>query len=88
MKGDKADLEVLSLERASLSGCPFYAVLGNGDFDIGTVGDFFDEIEQLADYVTMLADCDAWAQDYVVFKTYPTSPIWPLQTKRILSGSP
>jgi hypothetical protein len=88
LKGDQADLEVLSLESATLGGGPFYAVLGDGDFDIGTVGDFLDEVEQLADYVTMLARCDALAQDYMVVMTYPTWPTWPLQRKRILSGSP
>jgi hypothetical protein len=59
----QADLEVLSLKSTALGGGPFYTVLGDGDFDIGAVGDFLDEVEQLADYVTMLAGCEALAQD-------------------------
>lgn len=58
LQGDEADLEVLALEGAALGGGPFYAVLGDGDLDIGAVGDFLEEVEQLANYVTVLAGGD------------------------------
>jgi hypothetical protein len=55
LQGDEAGLEVLALEGAALGGGPFYAVLGDSDLDIGAVGDFLEEVEQLANYVTVLA---------------------------------
>jgi hypothetical protein len=88
LKNNKADLEVLSLESAALGGGPFYAVFGDGDFDIGAIGDFLDEVEQLANYVTILASCDGIAQDRGVFRAYRALLTWPSQRKRILSGSP
>jgi hypothetical protein len=45
VKGDEANLEVLALEGAALGRRPLDAVLGDGDFDIGAVGDFLEEVE-------------------------------------------
>jgi hypothetical protein len=55
VQGDEAGLEVLSQEGAALRGGPFYAGLGDGDLDIGGVGDVLEEIEQLADWTAWLA---------------------------------
>jgi len=82
LESDKADLEVLSLKRAALGGGPFYTVLGDGDFDIGAIGDFLDEVEQLADYITALASCYTSRQDHVVLRTYQALLTWPLRKKR------
>lgn len=46
---DEADFEVLALEGTALCGGPFYAVFCDGNFNVGAVGDVFEEVQELAD---------------------------------------
>jgi hypothetical protein len=51
VEGDQADLEILALEGTALGGGPFYAVFCNGNFDVDAVGNIFEEVQKLADYI-------------------------------------
>lgn len=55
MKCDEADFEILALEGAAFGRGPFYAVLCHGNFDVGAVGYSLDKVEELADFVLVLA---------------------------------
>jgi hypothetical protein len=88
LESDEADLEVLSLKRAALGGGPFYTVLGDGDFDIGAIGDFLDEVKQLTDYIAALASCCTSKQNHAVLITYQALLTWPLRKKRRRFCSP
>ena len=47
---DQARLEVLAQKAPPLRRGPFYARFGDGDLDVGSVGDGLEQIEQLADF--------------------------------------
>lgn len=49
VEGDEADFEILALEGTALCGGPFYAVFCDGNFDVGAVGDVFEEVQELTD---------------------------------------
>jgi hypothetical protein len=49
VEGNEAHFEILALEGTALCGGPFYAVLCNGNFDVGAVGDVFEKVQELAD---------------------------------------
>lgn len=45
VEGDEADFEVLALKGAALGSGPFDAVLCDVYFDVGAVGNFFEEVK-------------------------------------------